>query len=288
MGNRVLSSVQGEGPLGSLLRGITVLRALAMGGRQGVALTHLSQQTGMTNSTIHRLLKQMLHERLVQQDGETRRYKLGSLAFELGLAAEQQFSLRGMCRRIVAQLAQDTEDAVYLVQRSGDEAVCIDRQEGAFPIRVLTLEVGGRRPLGLGAGGLAILAALPDDERAALLDVLKPVIESQWSFSMESLTRSIDSTRRDGYAVIRNRITAGTTAVGVHINDHMGRPVAALSVAAVNARMGGARIGHLQAMLSVAVKEIERMLIGRGAVDETPWPAQRQAPEKSRAGRKRF
>ena len=247
---------------GPLQRGITVLRTLAMGGRNGVALTHLAQQTGMTHSTVHRLLKQMAQERLVEQDPESRRYKLGSLAFELGLAAEQQFNLRGLCRRVVDQLAQETEDAVYLVQRSGTEAVCIDRQEGPYPIRVLTLEVGGRRPLGLGAGGLAILAALPDDERKDLLRTLKLLIDSQWRFPEESLERSVERTRNDGYAVIRNRITAGTTAVAHHIRDKMGRPIAALTVAAVNARMGAERIERIHALLRDAARDIERLLGG--------------------------
>jgi DNA-binding IclR family transcriptional regulator len=247
--------------LGPLQRGIIVLRTLAMGGRKGVPLTHLSEQTGMTHSTVHRLLKQMLRERLVQQDPETRRYQLGSLAFELGLAAERQFNLRRLCRPVVQKLAQDSEDAVYLVQRSGNESVCLDRQEGPFPIRVLTLDVGGRRPLGLAAGGLAILAALPDDERAEVLSVVRPIIESQWDLSEDSLERSIARTRRDGYAVIRNRITAGTTAVAVHIRDDMGRPIAALAIAAVNARMQQARMERLHHMLHASAREIERLLV---------------------------
>lgn len=249
-----------SGGLGPLQRGITVLRTLATGGRKGMPLTQLAQRIGMTHSTVHRLLKQMLQERLVQQDPETRRYKLGALAFELGLAAEQQFNMRGVCRHIVEQLAQESEDAVYLVQRSGHEAVCIDRQEGPFPIRVLTLEVGGRRPLGLGAGGLAILAALPDEERNKMTGIVRPLIETQWDFSEDSLDQSIERTRREGFAVIRNRITAGTTAVAVHISDKMGRPFAGLTVAAVNARMGQVRIERVHALLKNAARGIERLL----------------------------
>jgi len=246
--------------LGPLKRSVMVLRTLATGGRKGMPLTHLAQRTGMTHSTVHRLLKQMLQERLVQQDPETRLYKLGALAFELGLAAEQQFSLRALCRRVVERLAQDSGDAIYLVQRSGHEAVCIDRQVGPFPIRVLTLEVGGRRPLGLGAGGLAILAALPDEERNEMTGTVRPLIGSQWDFSEDSLDRSIERTRRNGFAVIRNRITAGTTAVAVHVSDNLGRPIAALTLAAVNARMGDARIERMHALLKDAARNIEQLL----------------------------
>lgn len=246
--------------LGPLPRAIAVLRALAMGARRGVPLTHLAQQTEMTHSTVHRLLRQMLQERLVQQDPETRRYKLGPLAFELGLAAQQQFNLRGLCWNTVKQLALDTEDTVYLVQRSDHEAVCIDRQEGPSPIRVLTLDVGSRRPLGLGAGGLAILAATAEDERECLIATIKPSIQSQWCLSEVALECSIEQTRKNGFAVVRNQITAGTTAVGQHILDKTGRPIAALSVAAVNGRMGAVRIGHIQRLLADATRNLERLL----------------------------
>jgi hypothetical protein len=37
-----------------------------------------------------------------------------------------------------------------LVARTGDEAVCLECIEGSFPIKVLTLRAGDRRPLGIG------------------------------------------------------------------------------------------------------------------------------------------
>ncbi|SDY33990.1 transcriptional regulator, IclR family [Variovorax sp. YR266] len=204
----------------------------------------------------------MAEERLVEQHAESRRYLLGPLAFELGLAAEQHFDLRSRCRHLLESLARETEDTAYLIVRGGIDAVCLDRVEGLSPIRVVTLDIGSRRPLGLGAGGLAILAALPDEERESLLADLKPKIEKQWLLPGHSLARSVQQARDDGYALIRNRITAGTTAIGVCAKDSQGRPVAALSVAAVNARMGAARIDRVHQLLIEATREIQSLLGG--------------------------
>jgi len=49
-------------------------------------------------------------------------------------------------------------DTVFLVIRQGDYCLCLHREEGHFPVKVFTTDVGGRRLLGLGAGGLALIA----------------------------------------------------------------------------------------------------------------------------------
>ena len=144
---------------GSLKRGVRLLRLLATAGAGGSALTELAAQAGLPHPSAHRVLKQLQAERLVEHHPDTRRYRLGPLAFELGLAASTQFDMRDLCEAAMQRLASVSADTVYLVGRSGFDAVCLHRVEGAFPIRTLVLEVGSRRPLGVGAGGLAVLAA---------------------------------------------------------------------------------------------------------------------------------
>src|SRR5690606_4011255 len=109
---------------------------------------------------------------MVSQIESTRRYRLGRMAFELGLAASSMYDLRDACRAPLRALAETVGDTVYLTVRSGLEGVCEDRYEGPSPVRVITLEIGSRRPLGQGAGGLAILSFLPDGERDQVIDAV--------------------------------------------------------------------------------------------------------------------
>ena len=81
-----------------------------------------------------------------------------------GLTATPRFNLREICHPALARIADATGDTVFLTQRSGLDAVCLDRREGTFPIKTFTLEVGMRRPLGVGTGSLAILSALPEED----------------------------------------------------------------------------------------------------------------------------
>ena len=74
----------------------------------------------------------------------------------------------------MARIAEATGDTVFLTQRSGLDAVCVDRQEGTFPIKTFTLEIGMRRPLGVGTGSLAILSALSEEEIQAIVNSNPP------------------------------------------------------------------------------------------------------------------
>lgn len=214
----------------------------------------------MPHPSAHRILKQLIAERLAEHNRETHRYKLGPLAFELGIAGSTMYDIRDLCEPAMARLAQATEDTVYLVIRSGFEAVCMHRREGSFPIRTLVLEVGSRRPLGVGAGGLAILAAIPKDEQTEIIARVAPHLPMFGKLTEAALAEACDQTRESGIAVIQNRVSLGVTAVGVHFRDSMGQAIGAISVAALTQRMTASRIRSISGSLRLAADEIERSL----------------------------
>jgi DNA-binding IclR family transcriptional regulator len=248
-----------EGPLA---RAVGVVRVLAAAGRPGVPLSTLAQEVGLPLSTVHRLLTQLLAERLAMQIEGEKRYAIGPLAYELGLVAAQQFDIRELCRPAMERLAAESSETVYLLQRSGNEAVCLDLKQGPTTVRVVTLRIGSRRPLGLGAGGLAILAALPKTEGDEVLAVVAKSIERTWRFPSAVLRQSLEEAREQGFAVIRNRITAGVTAIGRSFDDSLGQVFGAVTIAGLNARMTASRMESHGERLRTAALTIERALCG--------------------------
>ena len=78
---------------GSLRRGVLLLRLLATAGSRGLPLTELAARSALPHPSAHRVLKQLVEERLVEHNPETRRYRLGPLSFELGLAGSTMFDV---------------------------------------------------------------------------------------------------------------------------------------------------------------------------------------------------
>jgi len=255
---------------GSLRRGVLLLKLLATAGAHGLALTEIATRAQIPHPTAHRVLQQLVAERLVDRHPQLRRYRLGPLAFELGIAGATLYDIRDLCATAMDQLADASEDTAYLVMRSGFEAVCMHRREGSFPIRTLVLDVGSRRPLGVGAGGLAILAATDEAERDAIIARITPALSAYKALSAQSVRRACHLTRKRGYALIQGTINLGVTAVGQVFYSGMGQAIGALSVAALSQRMTPTRIEHSAKLLHQACLRLNRQLQASRVSD---WPA---------------
>lgn len=226
------------GPSGAqaILRAITLLRAVARTNDRGARANALAAETGLSVATTHRILSVLAQEGLLTHDPYSKLYHLGMELSVLGAAA-QEFSIRDRLRPALEQIALEVEDTIFLLIRSGNDAVCIDRVEGSYPIRTLTLDIGARRPLGIGGGGLALLAFLPDAQLEAVLAANAQRYSSYADFTADDIRRFVFEARELGYALNNGILRPNVAAVGVPVLGADGRIVAAVSVAAIPDRL---------------------------------------------------
>lgn len=243
----------------SIERALTLLREIAAHNRNGSRLLDLATRTALQRPTVHRMLKCLAAENMVQQDLDTHRYFLGPMVFELGLTAAPRFNLREICHPALTRIAEATGDTVFLTQRSGLDGLCLDRHEGAFPIKTFTLEIGMRRPLGVGIGSLAILSALPDEDIRQIIASNAPRLP-EYGLSAPSLTSQVKKAQKLGYAVRETPSLAGVRSIGQALHNRSGVPFAALSVSAISSRMTEKRVAELAVLLRNEARLIEKQL----------------------------
>lgn len=250
----------GPGGTQSIERVVSLLRVLASRGRHGMRLGDVTAATGLPSSTCFRMLQRLEAEGMVERHPVTRKYALGPLLYELGLLARPRFHLADRCEDTLAALAEKTQDTVYLSERRGLEAVCSARALGDYPIKALTLDVGIRRPLGVGAGGLAILCALPPAEADEVIAAHAERYPKLSSLTAEQVRTAVAEGRERGYAFLDGAVYPGTAAVAVAIPAP--GPVAAISVAAISSRLDAARRPRVAAELQRHAQMLGRLLSG--------------------------
>lgn len=81
------------------------------------------------------------------------RYFWGMRIFSWSKSASNRFGLAERVAPALQRLADQTNDTAYFMLRVDDDALCLDRREGNFPIKTISVRVGNRWPLGVGAGG---------------------------------------------------------------------------------------------------------------------------------------
>lgn len=243
----------------SIERALTLLLEIAAHNRTGSRLLDLATRSGLQRPTVHRMLKCLTQENMVQQDDKSHRYYLGPMVFELGLTAAPRFNLREICHPAMMRIAEATGDTVFLTQRSGLDTVCLDRQEGAFPIKTFTLEIGMRRPLGVGTGSLAILSALPDEEVKHVIASNAPRL-AEYGLTTTSLHAQVKRAQKLGYAVREMPTLAGVRSVGQALYNQSAVPFAALSISAIASRMSEKRVTELGTLLKNEKRLVEKQL----------------------------
>ncbi len=222
----------------TLRRGLAVLAALRDQGNNGLSVTDIARQTGIQRPTIYRLLAALLEAGLVSTIQGTKKYR-AELGGEPDIVSPDP-RVRQMLP-ILKRLADRTGDAVFLVVRDGDDSVSLHREIGSYPVQILATYAGKRQPLGVGSGGMAILAALPDDIAHGIVARNSERLDEFGGMTPHEMHRLIDNTRSRGYSVVGNHAVRGALGVGCALLDAQGLPLLAVSVTAIIDRMPAQR-----------------------------------------------
>ncbi|MBC7394162.1 MAG: IclR family transcriptional regulator [Variovorax sp.] len=259
----------------SIERVVDVLRVIASRGRRGMRVGEVVATSGLAEATCFRMLRRLELEGMLDRDPHSKKYFLGPLLHELGLLARPRYRLAELCDATLQRLAEFTQDTVYLSERSGLEAVCANRALGDFPIKSLSLDIGVRRPLGVGAGGLAILCALPASEAHALVEANAHRYEKFASFTADFLYGAIAEGRKRGYSFLEGAVTPGTASIGVAFPPD--NPVAAISVAAIAGRLLPERRQEIARQMH---REVEKLVVAMAAAKVSGDMAATDATQK--------
>ena len=114
-----------------------------------------SRRPGLGKSTAHRLLSALVAGGLVDRDPESRTYFLGYQLVALGEVAANRHGIAELGMDAIGRAGcgdrrhGDVKRAAGAPTRSA-----FARGVGSYPIKIMTLAVGDRRPLGYGAGSL--------------------------------------------------------------------------------------------------------------------------------------
>lgn len=247
----------------SVGRALDLVKLLLGSNEAGLRLTEFVALSGCSKTTVHRLLQELVASGLVTRDNHDR-FRLGHLAYELGVRAsnELNYNLQDLCGPGLSAIAEETGETVYLGIRSGPTGLfTVDRK---FENRT-ACPVGPPRgmlyPLGVAAGGLAILSSLPTDERRHIIESNRSRLRQYGGLSQEGLADLVEQTRSDGFSYIENGTVPGVASVGTAILGVAGRPMVGVSVAAPVSRMTGAHRRAIQRALASQAGALRSVLI---------------------------
>ena len=228
----------------SLVRALTIVNRLA-DADEGVSLTEVAQQVGLSPSTAHRLLTTLEQERYVHFDPERRLWSVGVQAFMTGNAFLKTRHLVTLARPHMRALMEASEETVNLAVEDQGAAVYLAQVECRQMMRAFA-RPGGRVPLHCSSVGKALLSAMPDMQLSKILHRQGlPRVTVKTLNTTAALREDLARSRQRGYAIDDEEHAVGLRCIAAVVFDENANPVAAVSVSGPMARISDQRIPSL-------------------------------------------
>jgi IclR family transcriptional regulator, KDG regulon repressor len=197
--------------------------------RQSFGITDLARRTELLPSDVHRLLASLRAFGYVEQDPETKKYRLGFPLIRL--AALQWDALCEKAHPALVRLSQsiDADTWLALLDRRQTKGFLVDQATGPHRL-ALAEHLGGPAPLHCTALGKTIAAHLTEGVACSALEKRSLTRYTPWTITDPStLQEQLQEIRRLGYAVDREEYMSGVCCMASPLRDGTGSLVGAIS-----------------------------------------------------------
>jgi IclR family acetate operon transcriptional repressor len=242
----------------SIDRAVAILRCFS-GRKPELGISDLARSTGLSTSTVHRLLGAMQENHLVRQTG-TKRYGLGPLLLQLANSGAMPRTLREAALPFMTDLRDEFDETVGLHELHGDHRIVAAQVESHQELRRTYTDIGVPIRLAYGGPGKAILSAMSAEERRRHLSEPIRQITTTTIVDPLEIEQELELARVRGYAESKAQRTVGIYAVASPVFDHTQNVVGALGASVPDVRMSderadkiGSRVREVAWQLSMAL-----------------------------------
>ncbi len=263
MSNKQAPAVQ------SIERAIAILKSFSADEPE-LGVGELSRRLDLPKSTVFRLLSALEAGGLVSQNPETHRYRLGVDLIGLANNVIGYPNLRHVASPHLRRLAHTLQETVSLSILDRSDAVNVEQfvPPGRLVVRVGW--VGRRMPVHAVSAGRVIIAFLPEEEVAQLLNGDLEALTPHTITDPQALRAELARIREQGYATAFEELEEGLNALAAPIRDHRSRVIASVSVSGPSSRLTPQRVSEIAPEVIRTAEQISREIGYQGTLARYP------------------
>jgi IclR family acetate operon transcriptional repressor len=230
-----------DGGVQSVDRALSIIETLAEDD-EGYRLSDLAVRTGLSTSTVHRLLATLEKRRFVQFDRYESKWHVGARSFSVGATFARRRNFTAQAMPYLRKLRDLTRETANLAVVDDQSIIVLTRIESREIMRSLT-KVGGRVAMVASGVGKAVLATYSDEDvNAVICRQGMPRLTEKSIVRPGELFRELQTIRRQGYAVDDEEARMGLRCVAAVVYSDCSEPLAAISVSGMTSRMTDDRL----------------------------------------------
>jgi len=229
--------------------------------RSEMGVSEIARFTGLSRSTVHRLLVSLRRHELVQQLPHNKNYALGPHVLRLAQVAFAKVNLHTTALPIMAWLRDECNETVGLHLPQGKAArIVLDQVESRRPLRRTYTDIGQPIPIHQGAPGKVLLAyRLPEIQEEILSGELEAATPRTIT-APDKLRSELRRVVKNGYALSFEERVPEISTIAVPIRNHTGGVIATLGVTGPSSRLNRKRLLEYFPLAAEAARNISANL----------------------------
>jgi DNA-binding IclR family transcriptional regulator len=204
-----------------------------------IGLSDLARRAGLDKATARRLLMALANHRLIEQEPQSRRYRLGAGLSRLARIRDAHFPFVRLAAPVVRDLSLETGETVHLSEFSAGALLTVHVELSSRANRV-NVDVGQVLPLHGTASGIAFLAASKPETASAYLEKPLEAFTTHTMTTAAALSKAIALAAARGYSRSAQGYEEGVHSIGAAILGADGQPIGTLAVASPVSRVDDA------------------------------------------------
>src|SRR6266581_4381280 len=233
-----------DGGVQSVDRALLIIETLAEDD-EGYRLSDLSVRTGLSTSTVHRLLATLEKRRFVQFDRYESKWHVGAQSFAVGATFARRRNFVAQAMPYLRKLRDQTRETANLAVVDDESIIVLTRMESRAIMSSLT-KVGGRVAMVASGVGKAVLATYADEDVNAIIRHHgMPRLTEKSIVRPGELFRELEKVRRQGFAIDDEEACMGLRCIAAVVYNDCSEPLAAISVSGMTSRLTDDRLSSL-------------------------------------------
>jgi DNA-binding IclR family transcriptional regulator len=203
-----------------------------------LSVSDISRLLTLSPPTVHRFLTTLRKCKVVEQDPETRRYRLGLELLLYSKAVLDRFDWRNRAHPLLGELSKEVGETVFMGVLDDDDLVYVDQVDSLDHTLRMTPQIGRRQDAHCTAMGKVLLAHLDFCRLKEFLTKARlPRRTKETITSSQELRKVLEKVRTSGYAVDHQEAEVGICCVAAPVVGIGGAVMAAISVSGPSERL---------------------------------------------------
>ncbi|MCP5072167.1 MAG: IclR family transcriptional regulator [Rhodobacteraceae bacterium] len=247
--------------MGTITKALSLLNYFSVQ-RPEIGLTEFARLAGRDKATVHRHLVELVQNGYLEQDSDSRNYRLGPALLRLANVRERTFPARSAVVPIVNALSRELSELVHVSLLQGNMVSPLYHADKMFHGTRVHFDEAGMLPLHATSSGLVMLAFGPGE---LLRQTLERPLQKYAVKTLESkadLKAAVQKTRENGFCFSDQSFEDEVCSFAVPVFDHLQTAVGALAVALPVSRLNAEKQQSIIAALRKGKAEVSAVFGG--------------------------